>query len=285
METSGSARLVSSRFVAGTTLEQALAVCRKINQEGLSVTLDYLGENVTTIEEARHSLEMYRRALGELSRGRIDGNVSLKLSQFGLDLSPAQCREAVRELAGLAAQLRNFVRVDMESSEYTGKTLDLVREIHGLTHSCGAVIQAYLYRSEADVEDLCRRKIRVRLCKGAYLEPPAVAFQEKADVDKNFVNLAERLLLRGYYPAIATHDEAMLDAVKELAARHKISRDGFEFQMLFGIRRDLQKSLVQQGYRVRLYVPFGEAWYPYFMRRLAERPANALFLARNLFRQ
>ena len=173
----------------------------------------------------------------------------------------------------------------MESSEYTEKTLDLVREIHALTHSCGAVIQAYLYRSENDVEDLCRRKIRVRLCKGAYLEPADVAFQAKDDVDRNFVKLAETLLLRGYYPAIATHDEVMVDAVKELAARHKVGPDGFEFQMLFGIRRDLQKRLAQEGFRVRLYVPFGEAWYPYFMRRLAERPANALFLARNLFRQ
>ncbi len=285
METSGSARLVSSRFVAGTTLEQALAVCRQINREGLTVTLDYLGENVTSIEEARRSRDMYRRVLTELERHKIDANISLKLSQFGMDLSESQCRAGVRELAGLAAQLRNFVRVDMESSEYTGKTLDLVREIHALTHSCGAVIQAYLYRSENDVEDLCRRKIRVRLCKGAYLEPADVAFQAKADVDRNFVKLAETLLLRGYYPAIATHDEVMVDAVKELAARHKVGPDGFEFQMLFGIRRDLQKRLAQEGFRVRLYVPFGEAWYPYFMRRLAERPANALFLARNLFRQ
>ena len=285
MEALGSARLISSRFVAGTTLEQALAVCRKLNQEGLSITLDYLGENVTSLDEARHSVDMYRRALTAIAEQKIDGNVSLKLSQFGLDLSDSQCREGVRELAGLAAQLRSFVRVDMESSQYTEKTLALVRDLHALTHSCGAVIQAYLYRSEADVEDLCRRKIRVRLCKGAYLEPASVAFQAKDEVDRNFVNLAERLLLRGYYPAMATHDEAMIDAVQQLVQRHKIARDAFEFQMLFGIRRDLQKSLLQQGYRVRLYVPFGEAWYPYFMRRLAERPANALFLARNLFRQ
>lgn len=285
MESAGPARLLSSRFVAGTTLEQALTVCRRLNQEGLSVTLDYLGENVTSLAEASRSLDMYRRALLELERQKIDGNVSLKLTQFGIDLSEARCREGVLELAGLAAQLRNFVRVDMESAEYTQKTLDLVREIHGMTHSCGAVIQSYLHRSEADVEDLCRRKIRVRLCKGAYLEPPAVAFQDKAEVDRNFVHLAGLLLRQGYYPALATHDEAMIAAVRDLAAGNGVGRDGFEFQMLFGIRRDLQKSLVQQGFRVRLYVPFGEAWYPYFMRRLAERPANALFLARNLFRK
>ncbi|GAC1504153.1 MAG: proline dehydrogenase [Steroidobacteraceae bacterium] len=285
METSTAARGLSSRFVAGTTLEEALAVCRRINQEGLSVTLDYLGENVTSLDEAANSREMYLRMLHALADQKIDGNVSLKLSQFGMDLSEQACRENVRKLVCVAAELRNFVRIDMESSEYTEATLAIVRDLHALTHSCGAVIQAYLHRSESDVADLCSRRIRVRLCKGAYLEPPSVAIQSKQDVDANFVKLAQALLTNGYYPAIATHDENMVAAVQRLAAERKLPRDAFEFQMLYGIRRDLQKALVADGYRVRLYVPFGEAWYPYFMRRLAERPANALFIARNLFRE
>ncbi len=285
METSRAARGLSSRFVAGTTLEEALAVCRKINQDGLTITLDYLGENVSSLEEAAKSREVYLRALQAIAEQKIDGNVSLKLTQFGMDLSEAACRENVRQLVCLAAEIRNFVRIDMEASEYTEATLAMVRDLHALTHSCGAVIQAYLFRSEADIAALCARRIRVRLCKGAYLEPSAVAIQDKAAVDANFVKLAEQLLTTGYYPAIATHDEKMIDAVKRFVAEHKIARDAFEFQMLYGIRRDLQKTLIQEGYRVRLYVPFGEAWYPYFMRRLAERPANALFIARNLFRE
>jgi proline dehydrogenase len=285
METSRAARGLSSRFVAGTTLEQALTVCRSINQDGLTVTLDYLGENITSLAEAAGPREMYLRALHAIHDQQIDGNVSLKLSQFGMDLSEPKCRENVRVVVCLAAALHNFVRIDMESSGYTEATLAMTRDLHTLTHSCGAVIQAYLYRSEDDVAGLCARRIRVRLCKGAYLEPAAVAIQDKAAVDANFVKLAQKLLLDGYYPAIATHDENMIAAVKIFVAEHRVARDSFEFQMLYGIRRDLQKSLVAEGYRVRLYVPFGEAWYPYFMRRLAERPANALFIARNLLRQ
>ena len=285
METSRAARRLSSRFVAGSTLEEALAVCHRINQDGLTVTLDYLGENITSLSEAVHSRDVYLRALHAIQKEKIDGNVSLKLSQFGMDLSPASCHENVRQLVCRAAELHNFVRIDMESSEYVEATLAMVRELHALTHSCGPVIQAYLFRSEADVADLCTRRIRVRLCKGAYLEPAAVAIQDKAAVDANFVKLAELLLAQGFYPGIATHDENMINAVKRFATERNIRRDAFEFQMLYGIRRDLQKRLVEEGYRVRLYVPFGEAWYPYFMRRLAERPANAVFLARNLFRQ
>jgi proline dehydrogenase len=214
----------------------------------------------------------------------LPGNVSLKLTQFGLDFSYDQCLANVDQLVRRAHELESFVRVDMESSEYTDRTLSLVETLHARYPRVGVVIQSYLYRSKADVEKLCDQRIRVRLCKGAYLEPHAVAFPNKADVDRNFVELMRLLLDRGEYPAIATHDPAMIDATKQYAAARKLSKDAFEFQMLYGIRRDLQAQLVAEGYRLRLYVPFGQAWYPYYMRRLAERPANVLFILRNLIR-
>ena len=284
METSPAAMRFSSRFVAGSTLEEALTACQKLNAQGLTVTLDYLGENVSSLEEAAGSRTMYMRCLNEMENRRIRGNVSLKLTQFGIDLSEEACRENVRELVATAAKLGNFVRVDMESSEYTGRTLSIVRDLHAETGACGAVIQAYLMRSENDIEELNQRRIRVRLCKGAYLEPESVAIQEKAEVDRNFVRLARKLLTDGNYPGIATHDETMVDAVLQFVRERNIPPERFEFQMLYGIRRDLQTRLLKEGYRVRLYVPFGEAWYPYFMRRLAERPANVLFIARNILR-
>ena len=279
------ARRLSRRFVAGETLADALAVGRKINSEGISLTLDHLGENVTSLAEAETSRDAYLKALAELHAARIEGNVSLKLTQFGMDLSEDACRANVAQVVRQAAELKSFVRVDMESSEYTDRTLRLVCDLHAESGSAtGAVIQAYLYRSEADIRMLCARGIRVRLCKGAYLEPQSVAFPDKADVDKSYIHLMQILLSEGVYPAIATHDVHMIDATREYAAAHSIGPDRFEFQMLYGIRRDLQRQLVAQGYRLRLYVPFGKAWYPYFMRRLAERPANILFLLRNLLR-
>ena len=284
METSGWARRLSARFVAGDNLRDALATCQRINAEGIAVTLDHLGENVTSLEEAAASRDAYLRALNEIASLKIDGNVSLKLTQFGMDLSLAECAANVEALVGQAATLGNFVRVDMESSEYTQRTLDLVSDLHGRYGSVGVVAQAYLFRSQADVENLCERKIRVRLCKGAYLEPPEVAFSRKADVDRSYVELMKTLLDRGTYPAIATHDERMIAEAKAHVAARKIPREAFEFQMLYGIRRDLQRRLVAEGYRLRLYVPFGRAWYPYYMRRLAERPANVLFILRNLWR-
>ena len=284
METSRWARRLSARFVAGDNLPDALATCQRINAEGISVTLDHLGENVTSLEEAAASRDAYLQALNEIDKLKIDGNVSLKLSQFGMDLSLAECRAKVEALVARAAALGTFVRIDMESSEYTDRTLDLVVKLHERYKTTGTVIQAYLYRSRKDVEMLCARGIRVRLCKGAYLEPPAVAFPSKADVDRNYVELMNLLLESGVYPAIATHDEKIIEQTKRFVESRKVARDSFEFHMLYGIRRDIQKRLVKEGYRLRLYVPYGQAWYPYFMRRLAERPANVFFLARNLFR-
>ncbi|MGA3043892.1 MAG: proline dehydrogenase family protein [Bryobacteraceae bacterium] len=284
METSRWARRLSARFVAGDNLPDALGTCQRINAEGIAVTLDHLGENVTSLEEAAVSRDAYMRALAEIDKLKIDGNVSLKLTQFGMDLSLAECTANVEALVRQAAALGNFVRVDMESSEYTDRTLDLVVDLHNRYKATGVVIQAYLYRSRKDVEMLCARGIRVRLCKGAYLEPPTAAFQSKADVDRNFVELMNLLLETGVYPAIATHDEKIIAQTERFVESRKIARDSFEFQMLYGIRRDIQKRLVNEGYRLRLYVPYGQAWYPYFMRRLAERPANVFFLARNLLR-
>jgi proline dehydrogenase len=284
METSRWARRLSARFVAGDNLPDALATCQRINAEGIAVTLDHLGENVTSLEEAAASRDAYMRALTEIANLKIDGNVSLKLTQFGMDLSLTECAANVEALVRQAAALGSFVRVDMESSEYTDRTLDLVVNLHDRYKSTGTVIQAYLYRSRKDVEMLCARGIRVRLCKGAYLEPPSVAFKSKAEVDRNFVELMNLLLETGVYPAIATHDEKIIEQTERFVESRKISRDSFEFQMLYGIRRDIQKRLVNEGYRLRLYVPYGQAWYPYFMRRLAERPANVFFLARNLLR-
>lgn len=284
METSPAARRFSHRFVAGDTLEEALAACQSVNDDGLTVTLDYLGENVHSLAEAESCRRMYERCLEALDNRKIRGNVSLKLTQFGMDLSGEACRENVRRLVCAAANSGNFVRIDMESSEYTERTLHLVHELQAETGACGAVIQAYLKRSESDIDELNRRRIRVRLCKGAYLEPETVAFQAKPDVDASFVSLAQKLLTEGNYPGIATHDETIIQKVLAFVREQNIPPERFEFQMLYGIRRDLQAKIVKEGYRMRLYVPFGEAWYPYFMRRLAERPANVLFIARNLFR-
>ena len=285
VETSKIARRLSSRFIAGETLDDALMVSRRINSEGIAITLDHLGESVTSLEEAAAARDVYLRTLNALIAAGIQGNVSLKLTQFGIDHSTQQCRENVELLVRRASELKEFVRVDMESSEYTDRTLALVRDLHAAYGSVGTVIQAYLYRSRKDVELLCDHQIRVRLCKGAYLEPPDVAYPDKADVDRNYVELMQLLLERGTYPAIATHDERIIEATRAFAARRGIGKEAFEFQMLYGIRRDLQRRLAVDGYRVRLYVPFGGAWYPYFMRRLAERPANVLFLARNLVRR
>ncbi|MGA2740013.1 MAG: proline dehydrogenase family protein [Bryobacteraceae bacterium] len=285
METSRWARRLSARFVAGDNLPDALATCQRINAEGIAVTLDHLGENVTSPEEAAASRDAYLQALAEIDRLKINGNVSLKLTQFGMDLSLTDCTANVEALVRQAAALGSFVRVDMESSEYTDRTLELVMQLHARYRTTGTVIQAYLYRSRKDVEMLCARGIRVRLCKGAYLEPPTVAFKSKAEVDRNFVELMNLLLETGVYPGIATHDEKIVEQTKRFVESRKIARDSFEFQMLYGIRRDIQKRLVNEGYRLRLYVPYGQAWYPYFMRRLAERPANVFFLARNLLRR
>jgi proline dehydrogenase len=284
METSAIARRLSSRFVAGETLADALKAIRTVNSAGLSATLDHLGENVTTLSEAVASRDEYIRALDEIRAAGLDANVSIKLSQFGIDLDEDACHKHVEQLVSIAARHENFVRIDMESSAYTDRTLRLVTELHARHGAVGAVIQAYLHRSEKDLELLRQQGIRIRLCKGAYLEPPTVAFEDKRDVDRNYVHLMKKLLESGTYPAIATHDETIIAEAERFVAARQIPASAFEFQMLYGIRRDIQKRLVSRGYRVRLYIPYGKAWYPYFMRRLAERPANLLFLVRNLMK-
>jgi proline dehydrogenase len=284
METSALARRLAARFVAGDTWTDGLEAGRRINREGIAVTFDRLGESVTSLAEAEVSRDEYLRVLAEISDHHLDANVSIKLTQFGMDISEQASRANVEQLVRKARDLNSFVRIDMESSEYTERTLRLVNDMHAQYKTVGTVIQAYLRRSEKDIENLCAQGIRVRLCKGAYLEPAEVAFQAKSDVDRNFVHLMRILLAAGTYPAIATHDEKIIQNAKDFANTRQLSRDSFEFQMLYGIRRDLQRKLVAEGYRLRLYVPFGKAWYPYFMRRLAERPANVLFLVRNLLR-
>jgi proline dehydrogenase len=284
METSALAQRLSRRFVAGEELTEALEVGRRVNAQGITLTLDHLGENVTSLEEAAQSRDAYLQILREICVSGIQANVSIKLTQFGMDLSEQACRENVQQLVARAAERNSFVRVDMESSAYTDRTLGLVTDLYERFGCVGTVIQAYLYRSRADLEMLCDCGIRVRLCKGAYLEPPAVAFRHKSEVDRNYVDLMRTLLERGTYPAIATHDEKMIETTIAFARERRIGPEKFEFQMLYGIRRDLQRKLAAERYGMRLYVPFGKAWYPYFMRRLAERPANLLFLARNLLR-
>ncbi|HUJ13201.1 MAG TPA: proline dehydrogenase family protein [Thermoanaerobaculia bacterium] len=287
-ERSRAGQRMSGRFVAGTQPEDALRATAALNSSGLSVSIDNLGENVTNADEARHSAELYHHLLDEISARKLDANVSLKLTHMGLDVDETLARDIVDGLVAHAARLGSFVRVDMEGSAYTQKTLDVVRELHERTGNAGhvgAVIQSYLHRSERDVESLCGDGIRIRLCKGAYKEPAEIAFQKKADVDANFVKLMKILLKSGTYHGIATHDPKMIDATIAFAKSENIAADQFEFQMLYGIRRDLQQQLVRDGWRMRVYLPFGTEWYPYLMRRLAERPANVFFIAKNVLRR
>src|SRR5579863_4533262 len=279
----------SSRFVAGTQVEDALRATQVVNQAGLSVSVDNLGENVTNVEEARHSAQLYHQMLDQITARKLNANVSLKLTHMGLDVDEKLARDLATGLVQKAASMHppNFVRVDMEGSPYTQRTLDFVHELHRMpgNQGCvGAVIQAYMRRSESNTEKLLAEGIRIRLCKGAYKEPPELAFQPKPEVDANYVRLMKILMKSGVYHGLATHDENIIKQAKEFATKENIPRDAFEFQMLYGIRRDLQQSLVRDGWRMRVYIPFGTEWYPYLMRRLAERPANALFIAKNLFR-
>jgi proline dehydrogenase len=284
MESSRFARPLTARFISGTTLEDAMRVASQLREGGIHTALDRLGENVTTPEEARIATEAYLQALERIEKSGSGATVSGKLTQFGLDLSERLCLENTARIASRACRGGSRFEVDMEDSRYTERTIDVVRQLQKSSGSIRAVIQAYLYRSEEDVNLLNRERIPVRLCKGAYNEPRSVAFQQKEQVDANFLLLSESLFARGAYPAIATHDPRMLEASRKYARKYGVAEDQFEFQMLYGIRRDLQQQLVREGYQLRLYVPYGEAWYPYFMRRLAERPANVFFLARNLLR-
>ncbi len=277
-------RRMARRFVAGESLEEALAAARALNQAGRMVSLDYLGENVANEAEARQAAESYAAMFDRIAGEKLDANVSLKLTQLGLDLSEPLCQDLLESIIARAASYNNFVRVDMEASAYTQRTIDICKRVRAKSNSVGVVVQSYLYRTEQDVKDLIAIGCRMRLCKGAYKEPPDIAFPEKADVDANYVKLMRLLLPSGIYHGIATHDPNMLAATKEFAAQNGISHEQFEFQMLYGIRTDLQEQLIREGYRLRVYIPFGRDWFPYFMRRLAERPANLAFFLRNFFR-
>ncbi len=278
---------LNSRFIAGMAPGDALRVAEEVNRQGIAVTLDSLGESVTSESEAHRAADVYHKLLDSIAARGIQANISVKLTQMGLEQSADLAESIAGDLVEHARATENFVRIDMEDSRLTQDTLNIVRRIHArsaMRGAVGVVIQSYLYRSQADVEQLLAEGIRIRLCKGAYKEPPEVAYPRKADVDANFLKLSRMLLMSPIYHGLATHDEAIVEAAKAYAASHAISREHFEFQMLYGVRRDLQRNLVRDGYKVRVYVPFGTEWYPYFMRRLAERPANVLFLARNFFR-
>jgi len=289
-ERSSIGQRVSARFVAGTQVADVLQATSAVNQRGMGVSIDNLGENVTNAEEARESAQLYHQLLDEISARKLNANISLKLTHMGLDVDENLACELVSGLVAKAASSnpRNFVRVDMEGSAYTQRTLDFVHKLHripGNQECVGAVIQSYMRRAESDIDALLSEGIRIRLCKGAYKEPPEIAFQAKSEVDANYVKLMKILMKSGIYHGLATHDEKIINHAKAFATRENIPHDAFEFQMLYGIRRDLQRRLAKDGWRMRVYIPFGTEWYPYFMRRLAERPANVLFVARNLLRR
>ncbi|MEW6209134.1 MAG: proline dehydrogenase family protein [Acidobacteriota bacterium] len=275
---------VTRRFVAGEELSAAIEAVRQLNQKKISASFDHLGEAISSEKETRDEVREYLRILDAISDNALDSNVSVKLTQLGLDIDPALCFENARAIVEAAARHENFVRVDMEDSTRADATLDLFRRLRSEFENVGIVIQSYLYRSEKDIEDLFRAGARVRLCKGAYKEPASVAFPKKKDVDANYIKLMRMLLASGLYHGIATHDENMIEATKRFAAEQGIDPSQFEFQMLYGVRRDLQETLTREGWRVRVYVPYGLSWYPYFMRRLAERPANLWFVMKNMIR-
>jgi proline dehydrogenase len=274
------------RFVAGESLADGVAAVQTLNGAGIEATLDILGESTATEDDARRAARAYLEMLNAIFHRGLRAHVSLKLSQLGLDLSPDLAAELLEGIARTAAGVGTFVRLDMEDSDRLPPTLALFDRVWDRgTRNVGIALQAYLYRTPDDVERYVSRSVRIRLCKGAYAEPPALAYPKKADVDAAYARLSERLLSSGIDHALATHDERLIEHAKAFAARRGIARDSFEFQFLYGIRRDLQQALVAEGYRVRVYVPFGTHWYPYFMRRLAERPANVLFLARHAIRR
>ncbi|HEX5632367.1 MAG TPA: proline dehydrogenase family protein [Gemmatimonadales bacterium] len=283
----GVARQFASRFVAGESTDDAVGAAETLQKKGISATLDLLGESVTKAEEAEAAAEQYVQMVDELARRGVEVNVSVKLTQMGFDLDEALCRRNVLRIVERAAAHRGFVRLDMESSAYTDRTLAFylshVHPNHGA--HCGVVLQSSLRRTDEDVQRMIDARVRVRLCKGAYLEPPSVAYPEKSDVDKAFVRQMERLLEHGNYPGIATHDEAIIAHARKFVQRAGIAPERYEFQMLFGVRRDLQEQLRQAGHNMRVYIPFGTQWYPYLMRRLAERPANIAFILGNIVKE
>jgi proline dehydrogenase len=274
------AKKFASRFVAGETLSEALAATKALNAKGLTASLDLLGERVTNDREAREARDAYIEILSRIHDQRLDANVSVKLTAMGLDISEDLCVSIMQDVLTRAQQVNSFVRLDMEGSAYTDRTLRLFydRLYPSFKASVGVVLQSYLYRTKDDVMKAIDSRARVRICKGAYKEPATVAYQDKAAVDRNYVECMEELVSRGNYPGVATHDPKIIAATKAFVKAKSIPADKFEFQMLYGVRRDLQEQLVREGYRMRVYVPFGTQWYPYLMRRLAERPANVAFI-------
>jgi proline dehydrogenase len=289
-ERSAIGRKLSGRFVAGMTVEDALAACRRVNREGIAVSLDSLGESVTSEAEARASAEIYHQLLDAIHEQGLNANVSVKLSQVGMDFDPALAERIVGEMVEHADAADSFVRIDMEGSPYTEATIAMTERLAArFPGRVGTVLQAYLFRTEGDAERLLEQGIRIRLCKGAYKESPEIAFPLKSDVDANYVKLMKRMATfsnngAGVFCGIATHDEAIVDAMRAFVREQHVPKTAFEFQMLYGVRRDLQRRLAAEGFGVRVYIPFGPEWYPYFMRRLAERPANVLFLLKNFFK-
>lgn len=281
------AKQFASRFVAGETVTDALAAVRELNGKGITASLDLLGESVYTEQEARSARDSYLHLLDRIREAKLDANVSVKLTAMGLDIDHELCVSIMQDILARAQQYDTFVRLDMEASGYTDITLKLFEERLFPTYKAnvGVVLQSYLYRTLADVEHMNALRARVRICKGAYKEPAVVAYPDKKDVDRNYVKCMQELMLRGNYPGIATHDPAIILEAKRWATEQGIAPDRFEFQMLYGVRRDLQERLVKEGYRVRCYVPFGTQWYPYLMRRLAERPANVVFITGNVIRE
>ncbi len=278
----GVSRRVARRFVAGEGLDDAVDAARELNAATRLASLDLLGENVSDEAGARHAAENYLAIFERIEREKLDANVSLKLTQLGIDLDERLCQDLLEKIVAHATAHGNFVRIDMEGSAYTQRTVEIAKRMRAQYSGVGTVMQAYLYRAEKDVQDLLAAGCRLRLCKGAYQEPPDIAFPKKADVDANYVKLMKIILPSGIYHGIATHDPAMIQATKDFAREKNIGRDKFEFQMLYGIRTDLQAQLVRENYRLRVYIPYGTDWFPYFMRRLAERPANLAFFLRNL---
>ncbi len=283
----GFARKMASRFVAGETISTALAAVEQLNAKGISASLDLLGESVSSEAEARDTGRQYLEILDRIEQQKLQANVSVKLTALGQDISDELGLEVVRQVLERAKQYKSFVRLDMESSEYTDRTLDTFEQklYPDFPENVGVVLQSSLRRTLIDVERANRLKCRVRICKGAYLESATVAFPDKADVDRNYVEAMHRLMEHGNYPGIATHDEVIINEAKRFAKARGIASDRFEFQMLYGVRRDLQEQIVKEGYRIRVYVPFGSQWYPYLMRRLAERPANIAFMAGNIMKE
>jgi proline dehydrogenase len=278
-------RGMARRFVAGETLDEAVIAARACNSLGMYASLDYLGENVATTSDAQRARDAYLQIFDRIAQERLHANVSCKLTQLGLDLNTDFCEGLLFTIVERAASYDNFLRVDMESSQYTQRTIDMVKRVRGRNPAVGTVIQSYLYRSEKDVQDLLSVGCRIRLCKGAYKEGIEVAFARKKDVDGNFLRLMQMLLPSGFFHGIASHDPHMIAETIRFAASRGISKDDFEFQMLYGVRTDLQRRLVKDGYRLRIYIPYGRDWFPYFMRRLAERPANLGFFLRNFLRR